>query len=382
MRRRVFLSGVTGGAALLAGCQAEPVESGGNGSGTSGGDDGSTGTTANGSNGTTVGDSGGEQTLRVATYPSYLDAPSVSPGGWVKEQFESTHDATLEWFAPESGINYFVQRRQQNLGIEADAYLGLTVDNLVRADAALGDTKLFAPSNTEEIANYGALKEGLSFDAGNRVIPTETSYISLVYNENRIEAPETLDDLLKPACEGALITEDPTQSETGLGFLLQTIENEGEDGYLEYWEALQENNVRILGSWSDAYAAYSNGEAPIVMSYATDQVFAARGDEDMSEHQVAFLNNQGVAYVAGIGTFADSERAGLVDQFTEFMLSPRVQSKVAVLNVAFPVVTNANLPENFDELTYTPQETISYGYDRLRGNLSGWLDAWSRQVSG
>jgi thiamine transport system substrate-binding protein len=119
-----------------------------------------------------------------------------------------------------------------------------------------------------------------------------------------------------------------------------------------------------------------------VTSYATDQVFAARSDEDMSQHWVAFLNNQSIAYIAGIAGFAGSENTELVDRFTEFMLSPRVQSKVAVLNVAFPVVTNANLPANFDELTYTPQETISYGYDRLRGNLSGWLDAWSRQVSG
>ena len=110
MRRREFLGGVTGGAALLAGCQAEPVESGANGSGTAGN---GTGSTASGENSTdaTVGESGGDRTLRVATYPAYLDAPSVSPGGWVKEQFESTHDATLEWVSPEGGINYSIQRR-------------------------------------------------------------------------------------------------------------------------------------------------------------------------------------------------------------------------------------------------------------------------------
>jgi ABC-type thiamine transport system substrate-binding protein len=33
--------------------------------------------------------------------------------------------------------------------------------------------------------------------------------------------------------------------------------------------------------------------------------------------------------------------------------------------VAFPVVTNANLPANFDDLPYAPQKTISYSYDRL-----------------
>jgi hypothetical protein len=62
MRRRTFLAGAAGGAALLAGCQAEPIESGGTGTEAStGGANGTTGT-----NGTTVGQSGGNRTLRVA----------------------------------------------------------------------------------------------------------------------------------------------------------------------------------------------------------------------------------------------------------------------------------------------------------------------------
>ena len=213
-----------------------------------------------------------------------------------------------------------------------------TVDDLVRADAALGDggSDLFREANPDAIGNYDALEEGLAFDSQNRVVPTETSYISLVYSQNDIDAPKTLDDLLRPAYEGALLTQDPTRSETGLGFLLRTIENKGEDDYLEYWSALQDNGVQILGSWSDAYAAYSNGEASIVMSYATDQVFAARSDEDVSEHLVAFPNSQSIAYIAGIAGFAGSENTELVDRFTEFMLSPRVQSKVTVLNRGLP----------------------------------------------
>jgi thiamine transport system substrate-binding protein len=97
----------------------------------------------------------------------------------------------------------------------------------VRADAALGDggSDLFREANPDAIGNYDALEEGLAFDSQNRVVPTETSYISLVYSQNDIDAPKTLDDLLRPAYEGALLTQDPTRSETGLGFLLRTIEN-------------------------------------------------------------------------------------------------------------------------------------------------------------
>jgi thiamine transport system substrate-binding protein len=407
MRRRDFLAGATGGAALLAGCQAEPVDSGANGTGTAGNKNGSTASGENATNGTTVGDSedGGGQTLRVATYPAYLDAPSVSPGGWVKEQFEKTHNATLEWVSPEGGINYFIQRRQQNRPIEADVYLGLTVEELVRVDRELGTNAdgsggtngtgtggsgsgggrrggLFAPAETDPIANYDAIKPKLGFDSANRVVPVGTSYVSLVYDETAIEAPSTFADLLEPAYEGALIAENPTQGATGLRFLLQTIAARGEDGYLEYWSELLDNGTQVLGSWSDSYAAYSNGEAQMVVSYSTDQVFADRAGENLSQHQIAFLDDGAVPYTDGIATFEETDETDLANAFANFMLSPRVQARTAVLNVGLPAVTNATLPKDFQQLVAVPEEAVEFSYDRLRGNLQGWVDAWSRQVAG
>jgi thiamine transport system substrate-binding protein len=329
----------------------------------------------------------------VATYPAYLDAPSVSPGGWVKEQFESTHDATLEWVSPEGGINYFIQRRQQNRPIEADVYLGLTVEELVRVDRELGTNAdssggggnrggLFAPAETEPIANYDAIKSKLEFDSANRVIPVGTSYVSLVYDESAIEAPSTFADLLEPAYEGALIAENPTQGATGLRFLLQSIAARGEDGYLNYWSELLDNGTTVLGSWSDSYAAYSNGEAPMVVSYSTDQVFAERAGEDLSQHQVAFLDDGAVPYTDGIATFEETDETDLANTFASFMLSPRVQTRTAVLNVGLPAVTNATLPKDFQQLVAVPEEAVEFSYDRLRGNLQGWVEAWSRQVAG
>ncbi len=63
MNRRRFLSTTgTGATALLAGCISSV-------------DDEST------------------DTLVVGTYSSFIDAPSTSPGAWVKEQFEQEFDA-------------------------------------------------------------------------------------------------------------------------------------------------------------------------------------------------------------------------------------------------------------------------------------------------
>jgi thiamine transport system substrate-binding protein len=83
-------------------------------------------------------------TLNVATYSSFIDAPSTAPGGWLKEEFESRHpDVTVEYETPENEVNYYIQRAAQNVDIEADVYVGMNVDHLIRIDEKLGDTQLF-----------------------------------------------------------------------------------------------------------------------------------------------------------------------------------------------------------------------------------------------
>jgi thiamine transport system substrate-binding protein len=199
-----------------------------------------------------------------------------------------------------------------------------------------------------------------------------------VWNERETTAPETFDGLLDPAHEGELIVQNPTSSATGQAFLLHTIAAKGEEGYLEYWRELRESGVRVLGTWADAYNAYSNGEAPMVVSYSTDQVFANESGEPMAEHQIRFLNDQGYANPEGMARFASSERTDLANGFMDFVLSPEIQAGIAVRNVQFPATETAELPENFAKFAHAPPEAVTFTYDELKGSLSEWTDAWAR----
>ncbi|SEO60516.1 thiamine transport system substrate-binding protein [Halogranum amylolyticum] len=374
MNRRTFLrSAGVGATALVAGCTTEQVD-GGDG----GGND--SGTTADGT-GTTTGstDADGE-TLTVATYSSFVDAPSSSPGPWLKEQFDAEFDATLEWQTPENGLNYFIERQLQGIEPGADVYVGLDTNMLIRLDEKLTDP-LFASVGSGALSRRGEVKESLEFDPQGRAVPYDTGYISLVYDENAVTAPETFDGLLKPEFEGDLLTQNPTSSATGRAFLLHTVAAKGEDGYLDYWRRLQDNGVRVLGTWEDSYAAYSNGEAPMVVSYSTDQVFANAEGEDMSEHQIRFLNDQGYANPEGMARFETSENVDLANRFMDFVLRPEVQAEIAVRNVQFPATTTAELPEEFAKYAHEPPEPVTFTYEELKGNLSEWTDAWAKQFA-
>ncbi|SEL01119.1 thiamine ABC transporter substrate-binding protein [Haloferax larsenii] len=378
MRRRTFIksAGAAGVSALLAGCtggsgtEQTTTESGG-----------STQTETTSSTGTTVG--GEDQTLVVGTYGSFVDAPSTSPGPWLKDQFESEFDATLEWQTPDAGVNHYIERALRGVESGADLYVGLDAQMLVRVDEKLDDA-LFAPA--ERLSRLGDVNEQLEFDPDGRAVPYDTGYISLVYDETQSEdgtftAPETFDGLLDPEYEGALLAQNPTSSATGLAFLLHTIDAKGEDGYLDYWAELKENNVRVLGNWSDSYTAYSNGEAPMVVSYSTDQVYANESGADMAKHQIRFLNDQGFANPEGMAPFADAANPDLASEFMNFMLRPEVQAEIAVRNVAFPATTTAELPKEFAKYAHEPPEAVTFSYDRLQGNLSGWTDAWAREFA-
>ena len=321
----------------------------------------------------------GEGTLVVGTYPAFIDSPSTSPGAWVKEQFEEEFDARLVWQTPDNGVNYYVERANASVDVEADVYVGLNTDDLVRVDENADDS-LFAEAG--DVEGTDDVKDGLEFDPQGRAVPYDTGYVSLVYDATQTEAPETFDGLTEDEHSGDLITQNPASSDTGQAFLLHTVHEFDADGYLDYWSDLQDNDVRVLGTWSDAYSAWSEGEAPMVVSYSTDQVFAADAGEDLQKHQIRFLNDQGYANPEGMAVFDDASDPDLVREFMGFLLRPEAQGEIAQRNVQFPATDTAELPDDYAELAHAPPEPVTFTYEELQGSLSEWIEDWERQFAG
>ncbi|MFB6353206.1 MAG: thiamine ABC transporter substrate binding subunit [Halobacteriales archaeon] len=317
-------------------------------------------------------------TLTVATYSSFTGEGTA--GTWLKGQFEAEYPGvTVEFVTPQSGLNQYIQRAQQGAPIDADLYVGLNTGELVRADREL-DQDLFAVVE-DELDRADTVKEALRIDPDGRAIPYDTGYISLVYNAHEVENPGTFDALLEPAYENALITENAQQSDPGRAFLLWTIINEGAEGYLDYWQGLLENGVTIMSDWEPAYNAYLAGEAPIVVSYSTDQVYYHGEGVDMQKHQVGFLNDQGYANPEAMALFAASDQPALGKRFMEFVLRPESQAGIAVRNVQFPAVEGVDPGEEFSKYAYEPPEPVTFTYEELAGNVTEWVDAWARQVA-
>lgn len=347
MRRRKFISALGAGAALsAAGCIGR-IES--------------------------------DSSLVVATYDDLIDAPSSSPGAWIKQKYEEEFDRTLLWQSPPNEVNHYIERKNQDVSIDADVYLGLSTEDLVRVDENVEEGDLFTEAGSLE--GRDSVKSGLDIDPDGRALPFNTGYICPVYDGTQIEAPETFEGLTDDEFSGDLIAQNPGSSTTGKAFLFHTIKQFGEDGYLDYWSRLQDNDVRVLGSWGDAYAAWSEGEAPMVVSFSTDQVFAEQDGANLEKHQIRFLNDQAYANPEGMAIFADSSSTDNAREFLEFILRPEVQGEIAQQNVVFPATDDADLPDDYSELAKEPPEPVTHSYDELQGKSSEWIENWEREFA-
>jgi len=63
-----------------------------------------------------------------------------------------------------------------------------------------------------------------------------------------------------------------------------------------------------------------------------------------------------------------------------FMLTDEAQAEIATRNVQFPAVEGVDPGGDFSEFALEPPEAVTYSYDELVGNVSGWVDDWARQI--
>ena len=370
MKRRSFIAVSAGAtAATLAGCVQSTSDNG---------DDSSVDDT-----GTDDEADAEPDTLHVATYSSFIDAPSDSPGEWVKDEFEARNDVTLEWHTPAQEINHSIERHNQGAEIEPELFLGVTPLDLVRVDENTDDD-LFIETDRDELEHAEDIGEQHEFDPYGRVIPVHRSLCAVVYDGRNVDTPETFEDLTDSKYDGQIGISNPQRGTTGLLFLLWTINEFGEDGYLDYWDELFENNIRVTDSWSEVYTQFEEEELPVVVSYSNDRVYAKRFGNDLDKHQVSLLNDEAYANVTGMARFAehDESKDELIHTFMDFMLDPEVQSVVAERNVTGPTNEQTEVPDVYADYAKEPEDAVFFDYDDLSGNLSDWVDEWGRAAAG
>ncbi|MBS3940475.1 MAG: thiamine ABC transporter substrate-binding protein [Actinobacteria bacterium] len=277
-------------------------------------------------------------------------------------------------------VNQAILTKDDPLG---DVLFG--VDNTFLSRAL--DEDIFLPYESPGLAE---VDPQFVLDDQYRVTPIDFGDVCLNYDvawfeETGLALPEALEDLTAEEYAGLLTVMNPATSSPGLAFLLATVEEFGEDGYLDFWTALRDNDVLVTDGWSEAYydefSATGTGDRPLVVSYASSppaEVFYA--DPQPEQAPTGVIEASCFRQVEFAGILAGTEHEEAAQQLVDFLLSLEFQENLPLTMFVFPVRTDAELPEVFETHAVVPDDAYQLEPDAIGEGRDEWIDGWTRTV--
>lgn len=325
-------------------------------------------------------DSGEPQVLTVMTHDSFSVSESVIA------EFETKNNVKVAFVqSGDAGqlLNRAILSKEAPI---ADVLYG--VDNAFLSRAL--DEDIFLSYDSPLLAKIPA---AFQLDSQNRALPVDYGDICINYDkayfaQNDLPLPQSLGDLTKPEYAGLLVVENAATSSPGMGFLLATIAEFGEDGYLDFWEDLRANGVVVVNDWETAYytnfsASSGRGAQPMVVSYGSsppaEVIFAS---EPLEDAPTASLVGKNMCYrqVEFAGILNGTQNRLLAEKFIDFMLGKSFQEDLPLQMFVFPVNQDAELPEEFVKYAQQPLEPASLDPELIAANREQWVQDWDETV--
>lgn len=324
-----------------------------------------------------------EKTLTVMTHDSFAVSEDVV------QWFESQNHVTLVFLKSGdtgSALNRAILTRGSP---QADVFYG--VDNSFLSRAV--QEGIFEPYRSPLLSDVEeSFKENLPgvvtpIDYGDVCINYDKAYFA----SHNLAVPQSLADLLKPeygkshAGAGLLVVENPATSSPGLSFLLATIADFGEEGYLDYWRSLKENGVVVVTDWDTAYysnfsASSGKGLQPMVVSYASspaaEVIYASN---PMTESPTASITAPKTCWrqVEYAGILKGTKNQALARKFVDFMLSDQFQQDIPLQMFVYPVNSKATLPAEFVKYAQVASEPASLDPELISEMRDQWIKDWT-----
>jgi len=228
-----------------------------------------------------------------------------------------------------------------------------------------------------------------------RVTPIDSgdicvNYDKAYFSKHKLTPPTSFDDLIKPAYKNLLVTENASTSSPGLGFLLGTAAQYGDDGWQDYWKKLKANGVKVVDGWEQAYNEEFSGSAggkkakadrPLVVSYASSP-----------PAEVIYADPKPTTAPTGVATgtcFRQVEYAGLLSNahntkggkaFMDFLVTKEFQQDMPLNMFVYPVVKGATVPAEFTKFGPQAKNPETMAPVKIADNRDQWVKSWTSLV--
>ncbi len=270
-----------------------------------------------------------------------------------------------------------------------DAPLGdlmFGVDNTFLTRAL--DQHVFVPFRARAV---GRIPPALQLDPSHHVTPIDFGDVCVNADRrwfagHQLAIPKTLDQLAAPAYRDLLVVENPATSSTGLAFVAATVAH-AHGGWLNYWDRLRANGVKVVDGWEAAYngefsgAAGSKGARPLVVSYASSppaEVYFA--DPQPTTAPTVSLDATCFRQVEFAGVLRGAAHPDGARALINFMLSARFQRDLPLSMFVDPVIPNTPLPEVFTKFATIPSRPFTLTPAEIGRDRSRWISQWTAHV--
>ncbi|WP_294428859.1 thiamine ABC transporter substrate binding subunit [uncultured Treponema sp.] len=304
----------------------------------------------NGANGQSPSEKG---EVTIYTYGSFVSEWGPAPK--LAEKFEKSTGIKANFVDCGDAVQALSRAILEKNNCQADIILG--IDNNTAPKALESDIlESYKPKNADSIIdsdlqNYLGTKD--------KIIPYDYSHFAFIFDtRSNLPEPKKLADLTNPVYKDKIILMDPRTSTPGLGFVAWTRAIfTTEASYKEFWASLKANILSLAPSWSTGYGLFTNGEAPLVISYTTSP--AANLEYDKIDYYKALIFEDGHAIqVEGAGILKNAPNRKLAELFMDFLISEEAQEELPLTQWMYPVNKNVKLPECYKKAAQ-PSKTVT-----------------------
>lgn len=316
-----------------------------------------------------AGPAAAEGTLTVYTYDSFT--AEWGPGPQVEKNFEAQCGCDVSFVSVADGAALLNRVKLEGSATKADIVLGLDTNLTAEAKAS----GLFSPhgidlGNIEVPGNW----------SDDTFVPYDFGYFAVVYDTEKLaNPPKSLKELVEGNPEEKIVIQDPRTSTPGLGLMLWMRSVYG-DKASDAWAKLKGRVLTVTPGWSEAYGLFTNGEAPMVLSYTTSPAYHIIADKTERYQAAAFAEGHYLQLeVAGITT--TGAKNPLAKAFMEFMTGPGFQDVIPETNWMLPAgKTDKPLDPAFARMVQ-PAKALSFSAEEVAASRKAWVDEWLAAMS-
>ncbi|MCR5760496.1 MAG: thiamine ABC transporter substrate-binding protein [Sphaerochaetaceae bacterium] len=301
--------------------------------------------------------------ITVYAYDSFTS--DWGPGADLVAAFEEETGAKVNLIGYDGAVEMLAQVNFEGENCEADVVLGISDDMEC-------DKDIFYKWEPKCSATLKGYRED------NPLIPFDYGFFAFIFNSRaNMVRPQSLKDLTSEAYKDQVILIDPRTSSVGRGLLMWTISVFGEEEAMTWWSEVSDNALTIASSWSNAYGLFTEGEAPLVLSYTTSPIYHVMYEDNRDFVALEFSEGHYMT-TEYMGILKTSDNKDLAKQFCEFILTEG-QSRIATDNTMFPANTETELPEAFD-YALMPSLIVNENVETDVSALDTYIDLWTKAV--